>query len=435
MSTNITTSEYKQKLIEIFRNSFGEDSSPLRKQAIAFFDAYGIPTLKYENWKYTGLTFLNKHNFNISSEAQFNSEILEELAITALCNISPDKIIIFNGKILDNYTTISETGFQIKLLSELSEIEKSQIENTYFAKSIKLDDNPFVALNTAFHKKLSCYQSCSKFCNRTPLHLIYINNSDINATFNNPRILVIIEQGAEAKIIESVHTFGNASSLKNSVTEIFIEPNARLEHYRVQDDSDKSHTIDFLQINQSRDSFYHNVNVNIGSQFTRHNIHTLLDGENIETNLSGVFITTGNELFDIHSFVDHAHPNCLSNENYKGILYDNSTGVFNGKILVRKDAQKTNAYQSNKNTLLSDNASIFTKPELEIYADDVKCSHGATSGALDQNSIFYLVSRGISRPKAEAMILNAIADEIIDEIKYEPLRQYLTDRVEAKLHN
>ncbi len=435
MSTNITTSEYKQKLLSIFQDTFGEDASALRKQAMAFFDSYGIPTLKYENWKYTGLTFLNKHNFNHNSETQIKSDILEELSISELCNITPHKIIFYNGKVTSDFAGINEQGLSINLLSELYDNKKAKIETEYFAKSIKLDDNPFVALNTSFYNDCLVIKIAKNSIIQTPLHLIYANNSDNSSTFNHPRVLVIVEQGAEAKIIESVHTFGNTSTLKNSVAEIYIESNAKLEHYRVQDDSEKSYTIDFLQVSQARNSFYHNVNVSLGIQFSRHNIHILLDGENIETKLSGVFITSNNELFDIHSFVDHAHPHCLSNENYKGILYDNSTGVFNGKILVRKDAQKTNAYQSNKNTLLSDSASIFTKPELEIYADDVKCSHGATSGALDQNSIFYLVSRGISRPKAEAMILNAIADEIIDEIQHEPLRQYLTARVEAKLHN
>jgi len=435
MSTIISTSEFKQKIIESFQKTFAENSSDLRKQAISFFDAYGIPTLKHENWKYTSLTFLNKHNFYVNYDTGIESEILNEISINPLFNITPHKIVIYNGKLITPAESLTQTGLTIEPLSEISSEQRLKIENEYFAKSININSNPFVALNTAFYNDCIVIKIAKNALIEMPLHLINVNVSHDTATINNPRVLILAQSGSDAKIIESVHTFGSTSSLRNSVTEVYIEPNARLEHYRIQDDSEKSFNIDFLQINQAQDSYYHNVNISLSIQFARHNIHTLLEGENIETNLSGVFITSGNELFDIHSFVDHAYPNCLSNENYKGILYDNSTGIFNGKILVRKDAQKTNAYQSNKNTLLSDSASIFTKPELEIYADDVKCSHGATSGALDQNSIFYLVSRGISRAKAEAMILNAIAVEIIDEIKYEPLRQYLAERVEAKLHN
>jgi Fe-S cluster assembly protein SufD len=297
-----------------------------------------------------------------------------------------------------------------------------------------LENNPFIALNTAFAQDCIVIKIDKNTVVETPLQIVYLNFADTHAIINNPRLLVIAEEGSQATIIESVHTFGKYASLKNSVSEYYVARNASLEHYRLQDDSELSHTIDFTQVNQESDSHYHNVNVSLGGQFNRNNIHTLLNGENIESNLSGVFITSGNELFDIHSLADHAFPNCESNENYKGILHGNSTGIFNGKILVRKDAQKTNAYQSNKNVLLSDNASIFTKPELEIYADDVKCSHGATSGALDELSIFYLVSRGIGRKKAEAMILNAIADDIIDLIKHEPLRLHLLERVENKLN-
>lgn len=434
MSTNISTSEFKNKLINQFDSLNGLSAESDRRDALAQFDSYGIPTLKHEHWKYTGLTFLNKHNFDIIKKSEVDYSVLEQFANHPLNFIETEKIFIVNGFSASSNLKSMQSGVTISRLSDLDEAQKSQLVSDFYSQSIKLENNPFVALNTAFAQDCIVIKIAQNTIVETPLQIVYMNFASPNAIINNPRLLVIAEEGSQATVIESVHTYGTNPSLKNSVSEYYIGNKASLEHYRIQDDSELSHTIDFTQVNQESDSHYHNVNVSLGGQFNRNNIHTLLNGENIESNLSGVFITSGNELFDIHSLADHAFPNCVSNENYKGILLGNSTGIFNGKILVRKDAQKTNAYQSNKNVLLSDTASIYTKPELEIYADDVKCSHGATSGALDEISIFYLVSRGIGRKKAEAMILNAIADDIIDLIKHEPLRLHLIERVENKLN-
>ncbi|PKL84445.1 MAG: Fe-S cluster assembly protein SufD [Ignavibacteriae bacterium HGW-Ignavibacteriae-1] len=433
MSTNISTSEFKQKLINQFDSLNGLSAESNRREALAQFDSYGIPTLKHEHWKYTGLTFLNKHNFDIIKKSEVDYSVMQQFANHPLNNIEAEKVVLVNGFSASSNLKSNQSGVTISRLSDFDDAQKAQISD-YYGQSIKLENNPFIALNTAFAQDCIVIKIDKNTVVETPLQIVYLNFADTHAIINNPRLLVIAEEGSQATIIESVHSFGEFASLKNSVSEYYVAKNASLEHYRIQDDSELSHTIDFTQVNQENDSHYHNVNVSLGGQFNRNNIHTLLNGENIESNLSGVFITSGNELFDIHSLADHAFPNCESNENYKGILLGNSTGIFNGKILVRKDAQKTNAYQSNKNVLLSDNASIFTKPELEIYADDVKCSHGATSGALDEISIFYLVSRGIGRKKAEAMILNAIADDIIDLIKHEPLRLHLLERVENKLN-
>ncbi len=434
MSTNISTSEFKNKLINQFDSLNGLSAESNRRDALAQFDSYGIPTLKHEHWKYTGLTFLNKHNFDIIKKSELDYSVAERFANHPLNEIGAEKVVLVNGFSASSDLKSNQSGVTISRLSDFNDAQKTQIISEYYGQSIKLENNPFIALNTAFAQDCIVIKIDKNTVVETPLQIVYLNFADSHAIINNPRLLVIAEEGSQATVIESVHTFGAYASLKNSVSEYYVAKNASLEHYRIQDDSELSHTIDFTQVNQESDSHYHNVNVSIGGQFNRNNIHTLLNGENIESNLSGVFITSGNELFDIHSLADHAFPNCVSNENYKGILFGNSTGIFNGKILVRKDAQKTNAYQSNKNVLLSDNASIFTKPELEIYADDVKCSHGATSGALDEISIFYLVSRGIGRKKAEAMILNAIADDIIDLIKHEPLRLHLLERVENKLN-
>jgi Fe-S cluster assembly protein SufD len=248
-----------------------------------------------------------------------------------------------------------------------------------------------------------------------------------------PRNLIILEKFSEATIIENYIAVGNHSAFTNVVNEIFADDNSKLEHYKVQRATGENYHNNYTQIFQNANTNINQVTLTLDGQWVRNNLHFYMNGQNCNSLLYGLYITDGNQFVDNHSRVDHASPNCFSDEKYKGVLKDKSTAVFNGKIMVHLDAQKTNAYQRNQNILLSDEATVNTKPQLEIFADDVKCTHGATIGQLDEEPMFYLRSRGISEDVARKLLLNAFADDIAEKIKIPELVQILEDEIERKL--
>jgi Fe-S cluster assembly protein SufD len=248
-----------------------------------------------------------------------------------------------------------------------------------------------------------------------------------------PRNLIIIEDLANATIIENYVAVGQHASFTNVVNEIFVGENGSLEHYKVQRAKGETYHNNYTQIFQEANTNINQVTLTLDGQWVRNNLHFYMNGENCNSLLYGLYIPDGTQFVDNHSRVDHAMPNCFSDEKYKGILKDKSTAVFNGKIMVHLDAQKTNAYQRNQNILLSNEATVNTKPQLEIFADDVKCTHGATIGQLDEEPMFYLRSRGISENEARKLLLNAFADDIAEKIKIPELVEILEAEIERKL--
>ncbi|MBC8488351.1 MAG: Fe-S cluster assembly protein SufD, partial [Bacteroidetes bacterium] len=247
------------------------------------------------------------------------------------------------------------------------------------------------------------------------------------------RNLIVAGKDSHISIIDSYNTIGNNYNFLNTVTEIYAGENSQVHYCKIQNDGDNSIHVGTTQVQQEKNSHFNSATVSWGGNITRNNLNSFLNGMGCECHMYGAFILSGEQHVDNHTLVDHAAPNCYSNELYKGILDDNSTGVFNGKVMVRKDAQKTNAYQSNKNILLTDTATMNTKPQLEIFADDVKCSHGATTGQLNKEELFYLRTRGIDKDEARAMLLYAFASEVIQTIEISPLRNILFDKLNEKL--
>lgn len=250
--------------------------------------------------------------------------------------------------------------------------------------------------------------------------------------FKQARNLIIAEDNSNFKLYETNHTIGDNTGISNISTEIYVGHNTHLEHIKFQNDTDNGIYFAQSEAKQERDSNYTSNTITLNGKFVRNDLGTTHNGENIETHYYGYYYGSGRNLIDNHTMVDHATPHCESNELYKGVLGDSSIGTFNGKILVRPDAQKTNAYQSSKNVLLTDTAKVNAKPELEIYADDVKCSHGSSTGSIDKDALFYLQARGIPKEKAKALLLLAYSQEIIDKITIEPIREYITQQVELK---
>ncbi|MDT3741133.1 MAG: Fe-S cluster assembly protein SufD [Candidatus Kapabacteria bacterium] len=421
------------KLQSSLNGSTGSEINLARKEAFDTFFIQGLPTLKSENWKYTNLTFLNKLELiSASKESNVNDLNVEELYYGRLDSY---KIYLVNGRFSKDLSdNISLQGLAVSSFNTLSAKGIGRYSE-YFGKLTHNTSHPFVSVNTALSDSVLVIEIDKGVIIEKPLQIINITDSRENAVISNPRILIISGKSSSVKIVESNYTIGSNPGIKNIVKEFFLDDNAHLNYYKIQDDSEFSYTFDFTQANQKRDSHFDEAAISINGRYIRNDLRATLDGENIESHFYGLFIAGNSDFVDNHTIVDHAKPNCMSNENYRGIMFDKSTGVFNGKIMVRRDAQKTNAYQSNKNVLLSDNATINTKPELEIYADDVKCSHGATSGALDKTSLFYLRARGIDEKNAEIMLLNAFAAEVVAEIKIDELKELILQRIENKLNN
>ncbi|MCH8960119.1 MAG: Fe-S cluster assembly protein SufD [Bacteroidetes bacterium] len=250
--------------------------------------------------------------------------------------------------------------------------------------------------------------------------------------FVQPRRLVVVEENAQLKLIQRLAPRTETRTFVNAVTEVFVGAHAHVDRYEIQDDPAHTSVVNNVRVYQQTGSVYRNSTFTFSGEIIRNNVTILPDAEHCETHLYGLFLSNGVMHVDNHTLVDHARPHCFSNELYKGILDDRSTGVFNGKVLVRRDAQQTNAYQSNKSILLTDTARMYSKPELEIYADDVKCSHGATTGQLDDDALFYLRSRGLTEKRARAILLTAFARDVLDNVVIEPLRAYLDTLVTAR---
>jgi Fe-S cluster assembly protein SufD len=267
----------------------------------------------------------------------------------------------------------------------------------------------------------------------TPVHIINIISTQ-ESSLIQPRFLFVIGNNSELKIVESFDTINSdAKTVCNSVAEISIGEKAKVQYYKLQNDCAGVHLISSVNAHQQKDSHFDTNTVTLNGDWVRNNLNIVPDAEHCETHLNGLFITRDNQHVDNHTLVDHRKPNCESNQLYKGILDGKSTGVFNGKIFVRRDAQKTNAYQSSKNILLSDDATINTKPQLEIYADDVKCSHGSTTGQLNEEAMFYLRSRGLGEGSAKNLLLFAYAGDVIEKIQIVPLKIYLEELVNQRL--
>jgi Fe-S cluster assembly protein SufD len=289
----------------------------------------------------------------------------------------------------------------------------------------------FSELNAAFLKDGALVQVGAGVQLDKPVQLLFVASRARAAA--NPRVLVQVENNASATVIESYASLTPEAHWTNSVAEINVGENAHLDHYRIQDENAVAYHISALHVSEQRASNFRSTCITLGGRLTRNHVHTQLVGEGIDSTLNGLYVTEGEQHVDNHTLIEHAQPHCQSHEFYKGVLADDSTGVFRGQILVHQAAQKTDAYQANRNLLLSNRAEINTKPQLEIYADDVKCSHGATIGQLDEDAIFYLRSRGIGRANARRVLTRAFAGEVVERVQVEALRQELEERVGQRL--
>lgn len=433
--------DLKIKVLEDFRNMEaqvnGEAKSyfnRIRKDAIAYFEELGFPSRKSEEWKYTNISPILKHEFKSPSG---RTEVLQSDIEPFLFDKNDVNLLVFvNGNFAESLSKVV-SGDEKIYIGNLPDarVKHNEIIEQHFAKYADYKNDGLIALNTAIANDGAVVYVKKNTKLMQPVHIINIADARNENYMYQQRNLYVIEEGAEAVIAESYHTLGEKHSFGNIVAEVYCGMNSRTEHYKIQSEGDKAYQISTAQICQERDSYYSNTTISWGGSITRNNLNAVFAGGNTECHFYGLYLLNGKEHVDNHTLADHAVSDCFSNELYKGIIGDHATGVFNGKIMVRADAQKTNAYQSNANILLSDDATIYSKPQLEIFADDVKCSHGATSGQLSKEEMFYLRSRGISEADAKALLLNAFASDVIDSVKIDSLRENLLDTLQEKLRS
>ncbi|OFX88169.1 MAG: Fe-S cluster assembly protein SufD [Bacteroidetes bacterium GWF2_33_16] len=440
MSTEIVNTDIKIKLLDLFQENLSviKNDSPdyinkIREKAIELFSKLGFPDKKNENYKYTDVkkefdngykTYLSPKNIKFEIKDIFSCDVPD---------LNTKVILLLNGWFYDRENLLQELpgGAIIGSLQKAMEVYPELVER-HFAKYADMEKEGLVALNTAFVKDGIFLYVPKGVVIEKPIQVINVL-MDEEEGFTSHRNLYILEENSQASVVVCDHTLSAVNFLTNSVAEFFVGQNAHFDYSRIQNEHNGSKQISHLFFHQEKDSKVTNNTISLHGGVIRNNISVLLNGEGCENNTYGLYLTDKGQHIDNYIFIDHAKPNCISNQLFKGVLDDFATGAFNGKILVRKDAQKTQAYQANNNILLTDDADIKTRPQLEIYADDVKCSHGATVGQLDENAMFYMRARGIPKKEAKLLLMYAFAHEVIQKIKVPALKDRINDLVEKRL--
>ena len=404
----------------------------IRMAAIKNFELKGFPSKKEEAWKYTSLNSILKNDFSVFPK-QDNAVEFAEVKRYFLHEIDTYKVVFIDGKFSSFLSSTTHDKIDVCLMSSaLNKPKYKDVVDAYFNK-IASGDETLTSLNTAFACEGAYINIPRKKIADKPIEIINFSTGSEAALMVQPRNLIVVGEGAQVQIIERHQSLNANPVLTNSVTEIFADERAVVDYYKIQNDNLEASLIDNTYIEQKGQSHVSVHTFSFGGNITRNNLNFYHRGERIESTLKGITIIEGKQHVDHYTLVHHAAPNCESHQNYKGIFGDRSTGVFNGKIFVEKEAQKTDAFQQNNNILLSDKATINAKPQLEIFADDVKCSHGCTIGQLDERAMFYMQSRGIPQKEAKALLMYAFSNDVISSVRIPELKQRITKIIASKL--
>ena len=428
--------ELKEKLISsflAFENQVNLDSyvHGLRSEAIKTFEEKGFPNKKDEAWKYTSLNKLLKEDYTIFSNKE-KTLAYRDIKKYFLHEIDSYKIIFVDGKYSSHLSETTHEGIDVCLMSAALTKPKYRlaIEN-YFDKATTKDS--FDSLNTAFSKEGAFIHIPKNKLVEKPIQILNFSTGKEDAQLIQPRNLIIVGENSHVQIFERHQSLTKNPVLTNVVTEVFASKRAIVDYYKIQNDKPQASLIDNTFVKQKQQSVVSVHTFSFGGKLIRNNLNFFQNGEQIDSTLKGITIIGDKQHVDHNTLVHHIEPNCESHQDYKGIFGDNATGVFNGKVIVEKEAQKTNAFQANNNLLLNDKATINTKPQLEIFADDVKCSHGCTIGQLDDNALFYLKTRGIPDKEARALLMYAFANNVLESVKIPELKRRVNNIIAEKL--
>jgi Fe-S cluster assembly protein SufD len=403
----------------------------IRTAALERFAESGFPTPRNEEWRYTPVTPIQSRAFPLAEPDDIGAQEIERFEFEG---IEHHRLVFVNGWFAPQLSHVRNLpeGAVLTHLAGALEAQPALVQ-AHLARYADANGDAFTALNSAFAADGAFVHLASGTRLEEPILLLFVSSTPDGAAAAHPRNLLIAEEGAQATLIERYVSVADASYFTNAVTEVVVAPGARLTHYKLQEESGKAFHIGGLHVYQDRDSTFTSHYVSLGGSLVRNDIRSLLDAEGAECVLNGLYVASGRQHVDSHTRIDHARPHGTSRELYKGILDGAAHGVFAGKVIVHPDAQKTDAQQANKNLLLSRGAEIDTKPQLEIYADDVKCSHGATVGQLDREVLFYLRSRGIDEEAARSLLTFAFASDVLRAMTLHPLRQRVEESLVAKL--
>ncbi len=435
MLTETTTPDLRTRALEEYDRVFSGDGAPrpladLRRQARDVLAERGLPTKRDEAWKYTDLRPLLRHDWAFLP-VRVPTLTEADLAAYAVPGLGAARVVVVNGVFAVGLSDLD--GLDRVTVRSLREAlaANDEIAHAFLGRQAGTDE-AFAALNAAFDLDGVFLHVPDGVVVERPIHIVHLTDTDTDA-FAQSRHLFVFGRNSQARVVESHHARGGARTFGNPVTEAAVGPDAVIDHYRIQDEGEAASQVNTTHVRQERGSVFSTATFTFEAGLVRNNLTIVPDGEGCETNLTGLYVGLGSQHVDNSTLVDHTQPGCQSNELYKGILYDRATGVFNGKVFVHRAAQQTNAYQQSQGVVLSDDAHHYSKPELEIYADDVKCSHGSTTGEIDPEALFYCRARGIAFEDARAMLLYAFAHDIVERVKLEPLRAWLGAQIEARL--
>ncbi|MEP0844120.1 MAG: Fe-S cluster assembly protein SufD [Phycisphaerae bacterium] len=398
---------------------------PVRKSAIARFGATGLPTTQDEEWRYTNVSALEMTAFAPAVPLE-RPLPAEETAPYLFGDPGGARLVFVNGYYDERLSSVPVLPGNVRPAS-LAAAMRSDADalRPHLARHAQIERNPFTALNTALFPDGAFVHVPRGVVVERPIQVLYLSTGGGEPTVSHPRTLIVAGEAAQVSVVETFAGLSDGASLTNAVTEIVAGDGAIVDHYQIQREPDAAWHVGLVRSHQGRSATVTSHAITLGGGLIRNDVHAVLDGEGGELDLNGLYVGRGRRHIDSHLRVEHARPHCNSREYYKGILEDASHGVFTGRILVHKDAQKTDAKQTNMNLLLSPDAQVDTKPQLEIFADDVKCTHGATIGQIEESELFYLRSRGISRDDAKRLLIYAFASESLSRVKVAPLRESL----------
>jgi Fe-S cluster assembly protein SufD len=402
-----------------------------RREAFQRFLQMGFPSKRHEEWRYTNLKPILKHDYRIFPNEDAAVDF-KDIKSFFLSDQDTYKLVFVDGVYSSWLSETTHQGFDVCTFSNMLARYKD-VSDQYFAKALPKDEH-LASVNTAFAKEGAFIRIKKNVTADKPVELLFITSDQGQELMTQPRNLVVVEENAEVTIIERHQSLSSSPVLTNVATEIFALRDSRLNYYKIQNDNESAALIDSTSVKQYRNSSVNVGTFAFGNKFIRNNLNFFLEEEHTESTLDGITIIGEGQIVDHHTLVDHKVPNGYSDQMYKGIYDGNAKGVFNGKVMVHPHAQKTNAFQQNNNVLLTDKASIDTKPQLEIYADDVKCSHGCTIGQLDDDALFYMMTRGIPEKEGKALLLYAFANNALRNVKLPALRKRLNKQIADKLN-
>ena len=429
--------EFKEKLLASHlafeeRIDFSDPVHQIRLESLKTFEEKGFPSRRDEAWKYTSLNAMLRQNYALFPKAE-NTIQLKKVKKYFLFEIDTYKVVFIDGVYSPFLSDTTHDGLDVCLMSAaLSKAKYRNLIDTYFNKITDKEDS-LTALNTSYTQEGAYVHIPKSVVAEKPVEIIHFSTGKEKALWLQPRNLIVVDQNAQVQILERHQSLREHDVVSNSVTEIYTHQDALVDYYKIQNDLSTASLIDNTYISQDKNSNVRVHTFSLGGKLIRNNLNFYLKGQYCNSTLKGVTLLEDHQHVDHYTLVDHISPNCESHQDYKGVFSEGSKGVFNGKIHVDQSAQKTNAFQQNNNILLDDKATVNTKPQLEIFADDVKCSHGCTVGQLDEEALFYLMSRGIPKKEAKALMTYAFANNVLESVELPILKKRINKLIARKL--